>query len=270
MAVRLLSILGIFLFYSAGREAGALANSPIELVPLKDASKLLSDEYVNLEAGYGQASDGLDVVAASTYMRGVTGSMIDWWFSSTLTTERYLMWHPRDHVYAEWVPPPTGKGYIGGHHLVKEYIGGELQNLNISFVTPAVRFGDGWRDALTRSNHSTAVVGHVAFYDFNTRESTPVGHVVHLVHDEPDGVRMRSRFWLGDLGPDLQIPVGQSVVPEYLTRGLQKHCTEEMAILATILPKIWRENSEEGKAGKPTGFDKSNPKGHTYPGPYGV
>jgi DAPG hydrolase PhiG domain len=250
--------------------ASPSAGSSIQPVPLKDIRKLLTDEYMNLEAGYGQSSDGLDVVAASTYMRGVTGSMIDWWFSWLSHTDKYKMWHPRDHVFADWVPPPSGEGYIGGHHLVKEYIGGELQNLNISFKDPATYFGPNWRAEFDATNHSTAVVGRVSFYDFDKKESNEVGHLLHLIHNEPDGVRMRSRFWLGDLGVPIDIPPGESLVPQVLTRGLQKHASEEMAILGTILPELWRQNSKEGKAGKATGFDKSDPNGHTYPGPHGV
>jgi hypothetical protein len=250
--------------------AKPLAGSSIQPVPLKDIRKLLSDEYMNLEAGYGQSSDNLDVVAASTYMRGVTGGMIDWWFSWLSHTDKYKMWHPRDHVYAEWAAPPSGEGYIGGHHLVKEYIGGALQSLNISFKDPGIYFGPNWRAEFDKTNHSTAVVGKVSFYDFDKKESTPVGHLLHLIHDEPDGVRMRSRFWLGDLGFTADTPLGESLVPQFLTRGLQKHASEEMAILATILPKLWRENSKEGKLGKATGFITSDPNGGTYPGPHGV
>jgi hypothetical protein len=264
MAARLLALAGLFL------APAALASSTPTLVPLAEAASLLLDDYQTLEAGYGLAADGLDVVAASTYMRGVTAPMIEWWFTWLSTTDQYKMWHPRDHVYAEWVRPAAG-GYIGGSHLVKEYIGGELQNLNISFVSPRERFGADYAAKMKASNHSAAITARVSFYDFDSKLSTPVGHALHLVHDEPDGVRMRSRFWLGDLGPDTpKLPAGQSLVPVELTRGLQKHCAEEMAILATILPKLWRENSEEGKAGKPTGFDKSDPKGRTYPGPFGV
>lgn len=243
----------------------------IQPVPLKDIKKLLSEEYMNLESGYGQASDGLDVVAASTYMRGVTGEMVDWWFATLYNTDKYKMWHPRDHVYAEFIVPPSGKGnYIGGQHLVKEVIGGELQSLNISFTDPSVYFGDNWKSEFTATNHSTAIIGRVSFFDFATRSSNPVGHLLHLVHDEPDGVRMRSRFWLGDLGVPIEAPLGMSLVPQYLTRGLQKHASEEMAILATFLPKLWRGESDAGKSGKPLRFDRTNPDSGTYAGPFSV
>lgn len=68
---------------------------------------------------------------------------------------------------------------------------------------------------------------------------TYTGHLIHLIKNEPDGCRMRSRFWLGDV-EGLPKSVGDKV-PEYMTAGLLKHVTEEMAILAAKLPELyWR------------------------------
>jgi hypothetical protein len=264
--VPIIAILAVFAIRCLAQEN----SNAIVPVPLTQIHSLLNDDYTNLEAGYGIDSNGLSVVAASTYMRGVTGPMVDWWFSWLGHTDYYRDWHPRDHVYAEFVPPLSGEGYVGGHHLVKERIGGELQQLNISFLDPGVYFGAAWKDDFVKANVSTAAVGRVSFYDFDSKTSNPVGHLLHLVHNEPDGVRMRSRFWLGDLGDGFTPPPGVELGPHNLVRGLQKHASEEMAILGTILPDLWRTNSQEGKKGGATGFDKSDARGPRFPGPHGV
>jgi hypothetical protein len=33
---------------------------------------------------------------------GVTPEMIDWWWDNIDTTERYKLWHPKDHQSFEW------------------------------------------------------------------------------------------------------------------------------------------------------------------------
>lgn len=57
-----------------------------------------------------------------------------------------------------------------------------------------------------------------------------VGHLIHLIMDEPDGVRMRSRFWLGDVDGITDPEIRRANVPENLAMGLLQHATEEMAI----------------------------------------
>lgn len=69
-----------------------------------------------------------------------------------------------------------------------------------------------------------------------------MGHLIHLIKEEPDGVRMRSRFWLGDVEGVTDPQIRREQVPQEFTIGLLKHATEEMAILATILPQLYAEN----------------------------
>jgi hypothetical protein len=80
----------------------------------------------------------------------------------------------------------------------------------------------------------------VGNWDDESGEVRYGGHLVHLIKDEPDGVRMRSRFWLGDIPgktPDERL----AAVDDGFALGLLKHATEEMAILASILPGMYEE-----------------------------
>lgn len=70
-----------------------------------------------------------------------------------------------------------------------------------------------------------------------------MGHVIHLVKKEFQGVRLRSRYWLGDV-PGIEIAdIRARLVSESLAQGLVKHCGEEMTFLAAFLPELYeREN----------------------------
>ncbi|OGM46085.1 hypothetical protein ABOM_005648 [Aspergillus bombycis] len=208
---------------------------------LKDASLLLTHEYLPLEAGVAHTADGMIHIAASTYMKGCTGAMLDWWFGWVHTTQQYQLWHPRDHVFSDWEGPRgNGSEYIGGHHLVEEYIGGELASLKISFRDPEVYFGPGWQAAFNAAGYATAVCARVGQWNRTSGQVVYVGHLIHLVKEEPDGVRMRSRFWLGDVEEGVAEGAADgAAVSGGFALGLLRHATEEMAILATILPDMY-------------------------------
>lgn len=213
--------------------------TPPPMLSLADAHTLLDSDYHHVETGYGVAPDGLMCVAACVYMRDVTPEMIDWWFGWVRTTEQYKLWHPRDHVSSDWDGP---KGlYIGGHHLVRESIGGETSTLRISFEDPAKYFGKGWREKFDATGYGTAICGRTAVWDERKGGYLATGHLLHLVKREPDGCRMRSRFWLGDV-EGVPVHAGH-FIPEKMAEGLMRHCLEEMSILASILPDLHRRET---------------------------
>lgn len=211
------------------------------MLRLSEAPKLLGNDYLELEAGYGLTSDNMAHIAASTYMPGVTAAMIDWWFGYVHTTDHYKLWHPTDHVFSDWEGPRENKSeYIGGHHLVKEYIGGQLCMLKISFKDPSEYFGTDWKTQFEKGNFGTAICGRVGQWNPETGDVLYTGHLIHLVKNEEHGCRMRSRFWKGDIQG--QRENAGDKVPKYMTEGLMKHATEEMAILASKLPTLYAEN----------------------------
>lgn len=64
----------------------------VEPLCLQDAKLLLENDYLPFEAGYAINADGMSHIAASTYMPGVTGEMIDWWFGWIHNTDQYKLW----------------------------------------------------------------------------------------------------------------------------------------------------------------------------------
>ena len=83
------------------------------------------------------------LVKCSTVMKGVTPKMVDWWFAWHMSkSERYKLWHPRDHISAELKEDRSSfksdkEKYIGVDSYVKEFIGKELNELCISFSEPS-------------------------------------------------------------------------------------------------------------------------------------
>jgi hypothetical protein len=109
-----------------------------------------------------------------------------------------------------------------------------------------------------RNYYGTAVRSRVAIYEFESKQSLPVGHAIYLIHNEPNRIRIRSRFWPGTSNnPSFGLKIA-NVLPGTMVSGLEKRSPEEMAIIATVLPRLWREISEEEKAGAQTSFEKQD------------
>jgi len=104
---------------------------------LDEANLLLDHEYLPMGSGWLRFEDGSAHVAARTHMIGCTGAMVAWWFSFIQTTDQYLWWHPRDHVFSDWDGPRGTGTYVGGTHLVHEYISGRIHKLKINFRDPS-------------------------------------------------------------------------------------------------------------------------------------
>lgn len=200
---------------------------------LDEANQLLEPGYLPLESGFLRLPDGQLHVAARTAMPGCTSRMIDWWFGYVRTTEQYKRWHPTDHVWCDW-EGPSGE-YVGGTHLVHEYIGGQLNKLKINFRPPL--------DYLDTARFEEARVGTAVCARTGPLEGGLwVGHLIHLVRDTDYGCEMRSRFWLGDFEPEIAGTAAQleEMIPDAVGWGLLKHCNEEMGFLAGFLPELYR------------------------------
>lgn len=199
------------------------------------ANDLLDHDYLPLESGWVRNDDGTAMVAARTQMIGCTGAMIEWWFSFIHHTEQYLWWHPRDHTFSDWIGERgTGK-YVGGTHLAGEYIGAKEYQLKINFRHPSMLLDTSRFAAAGVSAAVCARIGERDHPGFN-------GYLCHLIQDIPEGCVMRSRFFLGYPEPYVALTREQlmhGITVEFI-QGLHKHSTEEMAILASFLPGVYR------------------------------
>ncbi|WP_198152978.1 hypothetical protein [Pseudofrankia sp. DC12] len=255
-----------------GPQASPLCLSLDNVGTLSDAG------YQELENGYSLADDGSMHIATLTRMPGATPAMLDWWFWwHSNETQRYKLWHPRAHLYAE----STGGGadeeesyrarYVGSTSFVDEYVGSTLGELAIHFAEPAA-FGFS-HDRLD-PDEATAVCARVGF----SRLPLDWGYFVHHVRLVNGGAEMRSRFWMGgqNVAARGQAPpsgefrtaaAGVTRLGDVQARAMAVHCSQEMSHLATFLPDIFdefgrrRQVSQPDRACLPT---RGRPRG---PGP---
>jgi hypothetical protein len=202
---------------------------------LNQANQLLEPGYLAFESGYMRLEDGSLHVASRTTMVACKGRMIDFWFGFLRTTEHYKWWHPKDHVWCDWVGERGMGHYVDGTHHVHEYIAGELMKLKIHFRPPS--------DYLDTSRFAEAGVGTAVCARVGPLDA-PVwaGHLIHLIRDTDYGCEMRSRFWLGDFDPQELAPTPEArsqLFPDRVGAGLHNHCNEEMAHLAQFLPDLY-------------------------------
>lgn len=98
-------------YYYFGSTSNYISRKPISLyvmtislsprLALSDGRLLLEHPYLPMEAGVVATKDGMYHIVASTYMKGLTGAMVVWWFDLIHTTGQYKHWHPRDHVFSD-------------------------------------------------------------------------------------------------------------------------------------------------------------------------
>ncbi len=196
--------------------------------------------YKNREQSY--------FVKCTTDMIDVAPEMIGWWFAWHLPhSERYKLWHPRDHISAtlreEGINLQSKGQYIGVDSFVEEYIGNKLQKLQISFVEPAL-FG------LENQEDSIAICAYVT----DVNNGIQVAKLLHYVLKTDKGSLMKSFFWMGS---DLSHPsafknfivrnlskiqlIKGSLLSDDLARNLLIHCYEEMSHLRKFLPHLYQE-----------------------------
>ena len=223
------------------RAAGAL--------DLRDIDRLLDPEPLPVETGWCTQPDGVAYVAVRTAMPGVTADMVDWWFDwHPRASLRYRVWHPQAHRSnrVERVGPPGAKAHWGTVHHPVEDVGTGLVHARISFCAPsALGFST---DALDDPAVATIACGLVGDDRLHVRHSV----MAHVWLSEGDGLVLRSRFWLGAvLRPDLPGVLGNAgarlmgrpsvrrrALPAGLPQALARHCAEEYANLAALLPEL--------------------------------
>ena len=208
----------------------------------EDANDLLKPGYLPFESGYQDLGDDKRVVAGLTRMPGCRAKMVDWWFSWLGDIEWYRLWHPTDHVYSGWENRVNGK-YIGGSHLVHEYLAGKdgpLYKLRVDFHDPAETFDS----AKYKASGHFAVCAHVGQLESRISD----GRMTHFIRNTDYGCEMRSRFWLGEVShrdatvtiPEAEASKLRAHLDQEFARRLHQHCVEEMGYLAEILPTLYR------------------------------
>lgn len=206
---------------------------------------LQGKDYMYCQTGYGIGENGTGFVCNTTYMPGVSGEMLDWWFPwhSVGPDLRYKIWDPEDHYFAK----ADNVGYVcdpqvpmhqktwGVNHYILEDVGEGPQFLKLCFKSPK-DFGYDLSTAdKTKCQSLVCAVG----------EGSCAAAMTHKWYPYEKGVMFCSRFWIGYgiVGDKIMkiLPEGMAV-PEEVTKGLFAHNIKEFSNLAEILPKLYEEN----------------------------
>ena len=211
------------------------------MLEVEDAAKLLDPGPLPLEMGVQRLESGVVHVAARTDMPHCKGRMFEWWFRFAPDSYQYAWWHPIDHVSSEWVEtsPMT---HVGSTHLVTERLGAEeVYPLQIHFVDPKEIFGAEAFDAALAAGDISAIVaaqigiGEEPLRDERGRPNN--GRMAHICRDTPEGMVLRSRFWLGVTAPE--------PVPDAVGLGLMQHAYTEFHYLSKFLPSLYIAENRE-------------------------
>lgn len=211
---------------------------------LNEADRLLDPRPMSLEMGVERLESGALHVAVRTLLPGCTGAMFTWWFGWGCDTQQYAWWHPGDHVYSRWDEWEPGRN-VGSEHVVEERLGGEeVHGLRIQFRDPAEFYS---RPALARAWSE----GHVSSL-VNARIGAELepprdpdgrvlgGRLLHVGRDTPQGMVLRSHFYLGhDLAGVQALDELRQLLPDELGLGLLEHSNTEWMHLATFLPGLY-------------------------------
>lgn len=208
---------------------------------------LAGDDADYCQLGYGVAENGTGFVANETYMPGVAGEMLDWWFPwhSVGSDLRYKIWDPEDHYFAradraDYVCDqgvPVREKTWGVSHYIMEDVGMGPSLLQLNFKRPR---DFGYDEKIIGTAKCESLVAAVGVGDC-------AAAMTHKWYPYKDGVMFCSRFWLGYGEKDGQIvsllPPGVQV-PVEAARALFGHNIKEFTNLAAILPAVYAENKD--------------------------
>jgi hypothetical protein len=215
-------------------------------MPIPEVEHLLDPAPLPIETGYERLPNGVLHVAARTDLRGCTGEMFEWWFRWRCDTQKYVWWHPVDHVFSTWRGELREDSHVGSEHVVTEYFTGlPAEDLTIQFRDPAEFFD---ADAYAKARESGAVTSAVVARTGPGHDAprTPDGSVVggrmaHIGRDTGWGLVLRSHFYLGYDGPAAGMTPQQvaDLFPVTFGQALLQHAYNEFTFLSRFLPSLY-------------------------------
>ncbi|MCD7864547.1 MAG: phloretin hydrolase [Clostridiales bacterium] len=236
------------------KKLAILAAGPVDpktLIPFSERQLFLEgkDEAAGYcQIGYGVLEDGTAHVCNTTYMPGVTGEMLDWWFPwhSVGSDLRYKIWDPEDHYFAradraDYVTDPAipmNERTWGVNHYIMEDVGPGPEFLKLMFKKPSDMGYDMSAIGTEKCQSMVCAIG----------ESSVAAAMTHKWYPYQDGVMFCSRFWIGyrwtEDGQIVKaIPDGFSI-PLMAPQGLYAHNIKEFTNLAAVLPTLYEEEKD--------------------------
>lgn len=213
---------------------------------LDEVAALLDPTPLALEMGYERLPGGSLHVAVRTDMHGCTGEMFEWWFRWRCDTQKYIWWHPVDHVYSGWQGALAADTHVGSEHVVtEEFTGLPAEDLIVQFRPPGEFFSlDAYEKARESGAVSCAVLGRIGFGHQPQRlpdGGVLGGRLMHVGRDTPWGLALRSHFFVGyDLpAAGLSAEEVEAQITTEFGVALLQHCYNEFTFLSRFLPSLY-------------------------------
>lgn len=213
---------------------------------LPEVDELLDPRPMALETGFERLPSGALHVAVRTDMHNCSGEMLEWWFRWRCDTQKYVWWHPIDHVSSTWQGTLSPDTHVGSEHVVSEFFSGlPAEKLVIQFRDPTEFFDDELHARARASGSVTAaVVGRLGIGEDPARSEDGRilgGRLLHIARDTEWGMVLRSHFFVGYDLPELGLTEREVIeaVPEEFGRGLLQHAYDEFTFLSRFLPSLF-------------------------------
>ena len=178
-------------------------------------------------------------------MHGCTGEMFEWWFRFRPDTQKYIWWHPIDHIFSDWSDTRPGT-HVGSIHVVEEeFTGLPAEKLSIQF-RDATEFFDpaAYAAAREQGDVSAAVCARVGLSHAPHKDDSGAivgSRLLHIGRDAPWGLVLRSHFFLGQDMPRMGMSRDEiaQAFPDAFGRALLMHCYNEFTFLSKFLPSLF-------------------------------
>ena len=178
-------------------------------------------------------SGQLDLTIEHDTVRGVTPTMLRWWFENLgeamsfegRTYPRYLLWHPRDHIHWELAAKsPTGGSGQGAHFRIVE-----------AFAANPAYYVDSTEWVEKLSEEGIALVRHIA--------GVEVFRLEHRFGAAEGGARYKSRMTVGVAAGLSRWPFNYLIRPRVFSDRMGTawltHNVEEVSMFENILPSLY-------------------------------
>ena len=228
---------------------------------LSQVDRLLDPAPMSLEMGWERLDSGVLHVAVRTDLHRCAGEMFEWWFRYRPDTQKYVWWHPIDHVSSDWIEVAQGNEdtHVGSIHIVEEFFSGlPADKLSIQFRDAREFFDeDAYAQARRDGQISAAVCGRVGFSHEPPRRADGAvlgGRLLHIARDTEWGCALRSHFYMGQDLPEMGLSAAeiQDIFPDAFGQALLKHCYDEFTFLSRFLPSLFiAENRDERQVSPP-------------------
>lgn len=227
---------------------------PKDALHIDGRNRLFEPGYLPDEIGYFMNADGSAQIGNRTFMPGVTGDMLDWWFAwHPLYPFRYSVWDNEEHIdliisdevrrrILDPAVPLDQKHWDVDHNPIEQFEDGPEDSVLIHFVNPA-SFG------MDMSRYKTEECSFLICANIDL--PTPGGNLpvtlIHIGRPVDGGLEYRTRFWFGweiTNGVARLVLPGGAPVPDGPPKIILRHNISEYTNLAAILPEIYAQEKD--------------------------